>query len=96
MSAPQRQAVLDRLEVLRSKLEDEGLYVRANTAWLAAEFIKAHTMTPEELIAYRHKLGISQQTLAERWGISKRTIIRWEKGEVPIPKLVDLAIHTTP
>lgn len=32
--------VLERLEVLRRKLEDDGLYVRANTVTLAIEEIK--------------------------------------------------------
>lgn len=40
MSAPTTEEVLARLEVLWRKLEDEGLYVRANTVWLAIEEIK--------------------------------------------------------
>jgi hypothetical protein len=32
--------ILERLEILRRKLEDEGLYVRANTVALAIEEIK--------------------------------------------------------
>ena len=40
MSAPTTTEILDRLEILWRKLEDEGLYVRANTVWLAIEEIK--------------------------------------------------------
>ena len=40
MSAHTTTEILDRLEILWRKLEDEGLYVRANTVWLAIEEIK--------------------------------------------------------
>lgn len=36
----QPKDVLDRLVVLHHKLEHDGLYVRANTVWLAIEEIK--------------------------------------------------------
>lgn len=38
--APSSAEVLSRLEILWRKLEDEGLYVRANTVALAIEEIK--------------------------------------------------------
>ena len=38
--APAPTEVLERLEILWRKLEDEGLYVRANTVFLAIEEIK--------------------------------------------------------
>lgn len=38
--APTTAEVLERLEILWRKLEDEGLYVRANTVGLAIEEIK--------------------------------------------------------
>ena len=37
MSTPSTTEVLERLEILWRKLEDEGLYVRANTVALAIE-----------------------------------------------------------
>ena len=40
MSAPDHELILMRLEILWRKLEDEGLYVRANTVALAIEEIK--------------------------------------------------------
>lgn len=39
-SHPTTAEVLARLEVLYHYLESEGLYVRANTVWLAIEEIK--------------------------------------------------------
>jgi hypothetical protein len=38
--SPSSEEVLKRLEILRRKLEDEGLYVRANTVFHAIEEIK--------------------------------------------------------
>jgi hypothetical protein len=40
MAAPSTDDVLARLAILWRKLEDEGLYVRANTVALAIEEIK--------------------------------------------------------
>lgn len=40
--------VLDRLRVLHKKLEDEGMYVRANTVWLAIEEISRLRSPPDE------------------------------------------------
>lgn len=37
---PTTTEILDRLEILWRKLEDEGMYVRANTVGLAIEEIK--------------------------------------------------------
>jgi len=34
------EQIIQRLEVLRRKLEDEGMYVRANTVGLAIDEIK--------------------------------------------------------
>lgn len=41
--------VIERLEVLWHKLEDDGMYVRANTAGLAIDIIKAGEAVFEEL-----------------------------------------------
>lgn len=39
MDVATTQKILDRLEILRRKLEEEGSYVRANTVTLAIEEI---------------------------------------------------------
>lgn len=42
-------------------------------------------MTPKEINAARHQLGLSQAGLARVMGIADdRTIRRWESGETPI------------
>lgn len=50
-------------------------------------------MTTTELRAIRTRLNLSQEGLAERLGVDRRTIIRWESGEVAIPTTVVLAIN---
>lgn len=38
-------------------------------------------MTPADLRAARKQAGLTQAQLASRWGISKRTVGRWEMGD---------------
>jgi DNA-binding transcriptional regulator YiaG len=49
-------------------------------------------MTPQQLRSLRRKLGLSQRGLAELLDYDLRTIQRWEGGETPIPKVVELAL----
>lgn len=49
------------------------------------------TMTPDELRQLRRRLGLRQQDLADRLGLSKRAIAHYELGTRPIPLLVALA-----
>jgi transcriptional regulator with XRE-family HTH domain len=51
-------------------------------------------MTPDDLRAYRKRLGITQTQLAEALGLSRRAIIRYEDGTRPIPRPVELACET--
>lgn len=51
-------------------------------------------LTAEELTARREALGLSQQTLAERFGVHYMTISKWERGLHRIPEMVDLALAT--
>lgn len=42
-------------------------------------------MTPSEIIAIRNRYGLTQSGLAALLRISdRRTVRRWEKGEIPI------------
>ena len=44
-------------------------------------------MTPSEFKASRNTLGLSQNDLAEVWGMGRnggRTIRKWEAGDVPV------------
>jgi len=48
-------------------------------------------MTPRQLTNWRKRLGLSQAAAAKLMGISLRTYTRYERGEWPVPKLVELA-----
>jgi putative transcriptional regulator len=51
-------------------------------------------MTKEELKAARQRLGLTQAGLAEKLGVSRRTVEAWESGRrnipAPIEKLVNI------
>ena len=49
-------------------------------------------MTPQQLRSLRRKLGLSQRGLAGLLDYDLRTIQRWEAGDMPIPKVVELAL----
>lgn len=53
-------------------------------------------MTGKELKQRRQKLGISQESLAERWGIPQATLSRWEseKHKIQHPEILDDAMKT--
>lgn len=48
-------------------------------------------MTPEDLHAWRDRLGWRQQDAAEALGVPLRTYSRWETGTGPIERPVMLA-----
>lgn len=48
-------------------------------------------MTGDELRALRHETGLSQMAFAGELGVAKNTVARWERGERPISKMVELA-----
>ena len=50
-------------------------------------------MTSDELKNTRAKMMLTQQTLADRLGLSIRTIKYYEAGEINIPRPVELAIR---
>ena len=43
-------------------------------------------MTPDELIALRKKIGISQKELADKLRIDRSAVTRWESGHAVISK----------
>jgi transcriptional regulator with XRE-family HTH domain len=49
-------------------------------------------MTGRELKAAREQLDWSQQQLAEAIGVNRSTILRYESGEIVIPKRSDIAL----
>lgn len=46
-------------------------------------------MTPAEFRAHRKRMGLSQTALAGLFGVSERTIRRYEQGTSRIPRLVE-------
>lgn len=51
-----------------------------------------HQQTDLSLKAARVEKGFTQDALAEKLGVSKRTIVNWENGEVEIKPLVIYAL----
>ena len=50
-------------------------------------------ISPERLRSWRRLMGLTQAELATRWGYSDRTILNYENGNTPIPKLIGLYIE---
>lgn len=48
-------------------------------------------MTPASLAEWRKARGMSQQTLADVLGCSRRSIVNWEGGTNAIPQYIALA-----
>lgn len=51
-------------------------------------------MTKEELAALRERLELTQQQLADKLGVDRVTIARWETGTRAIPAFLGLALQT--
>lgn len=51
-----------------------------------------HRQTDLSLKAARVEKGFTQDALAEKLGVSKRTIVNWENGEVELKPLVIYAL----
>lgn len=49
-------------------------------------------MTPEELKAFRVEQQLCQGSLAERLGIARTTLVGYERGHTPVPKMLVLAV----
>ena len=51
-------------------------------------------MSPAELKTLRARLGLSQQQLAERIGVARNTVNRWEMGERNISLMVSRLLRS--
>jgi transcriptional regulator with XRE-family HTH domain len=51
-------------------------------------------MTIAELKAFRERLGLSQEDLANHLKVARNTVSRWELGNAKIPEYLDLALET--
>jgi DNA-binding XRE family transcriptional regulator len=49
-------------------------------------------MTPALFKALRARLGLTQAELAEKLGVERNTVNRWEMGLLPIQKITELAV----
>jgi transcriptional regulator with XRE-family HTH domain len=49
-------------------------------------------ISPAGLKRFRKALGVTQSQFARDAGVSKRTVIRWEHGDTPIPRAIKLAV----
>lgn len=50
-------------------------------------------MTPEELRAFRERLGWSLSRLAEALGVDRMTVWKWERGTHAPPPFLRLALE---
>lgn len=49
-------------------------------------------MTGNQLRLLRQRAGLTQQDLATRWGLSRETITRYERGGLEVPRWISDAI----
>lgn len=48
-------------------------------------------MERDQLKEWRQRLGLSQEAAGEALGLHRRTIQEYEAGNLPVPKVVELA-----
>lgn len=58
----------------------------------AVHAAQVHPMTPEQLKSIRERLGLTQAQLAQRMGVERNTINRWEMGLNRIPRMAQLLL----
>src|SRR4051812_34733143 len=63
-------------------------------AYLAAMIVEqGEELQPREVKYLRETLGLTQEELAERLGLKRLTILRWENGDEPIGRVPSLAMR---
>jgi HTH-type transcriptional regulator / antitoxin MqsA len=55
--------------------------------------VEAGLLTPEEIVAIRQKLGLSQSELERLFGLGSKVVTRWETGRVVQSKAADVALR---
>jgi HTH-type transcriptional regulator / antitoxin MqsA len=55
--------------------------------------IEAGLLIPEEIVAIRQKLGLSQSELERLFGLGSKVVTRWETGRVVQSKAADVALR---
>ena len=54
--------------------------------------IQSGMMDKDQFRRKRKRLGLTQTELAKRLGKSRPTIARYESGELPVPKAIEMAL----
>jgi len=54
---------------------------------------EAGLLTPEEIVAIRQKLSLSQNDLEQLFGLGSKVVTRWETGRVVQSKAADVALR---
>lgn len=49
-------------------------------------------MTGQEFRQRRRSLGVTQDELATAFEVSRRSVLGWERGEVPVSRIAALAL----
>ena len=49
-------------------------------------------LSTTEFSALRKVIGFTQAQLAKQFGVSRQTVINWERGETRIPKMAEIAL----
>jgi transcriptional regulator with XRE-family HTH domain len=45
---------------------------------------------PSALTSYRKSMGISLQEMADKFPVHKTTVLRWEAGDIPVKRVLQL------
>ena len=75
----------------RKHYEEDGVHGRCRKASSIA-IRKQCSALEQKIIALRRENALTQSRLADLLGVSLRSLRRWERGERPVPHLVELAL----
>ena len=70
----------------------DDLDLGADTLYRLAQEQAGLTVAAAEFAAWRRRHGLSLAAAADALGLSRRTVVYYERGQKPIPRVVGLAI----
>jgi putative transcriptional regulator len=68
------------LAAFESDRDIEAEILRGVDEMLAGKYAAKHQVVIPDVVAARHKTGLTQTTFAQLLGVSKRTLQEWEQG----------------